>query len=189
MEWAIVAYLRYYFRAEKITAGHLLTTGRSVTDRANLPDPLFLASPRSFHNGSTVYSQIAMTIRLSVCLSPPWQFWTNDQLSCNMICHVMSVGYINSKIRLPRIGDNNMADTQTSQIAATLATAIAHWNDFSTSSVWSALKWSRLSQQSFFFVVVRDLVYFTTCFGRLGHHPVISTMHEILGRKLSAYIV
>ena len=35
----------------------------------------------------------------------------------------MSVGDINSKIRLPRIGNNNMADTQTSETAATLATA------------------------------------------------------------------
>jgi lantibiotic modifying enzyme len=36
------------------------------------------------------------------------------------------------------------------------------------------------------FIVIRDLMYFTICFGQFGHLQVLHTMYEVLGRKLSA---
>jgi len=41
----------------------------------------------------------------------------------------------------------------------------------------------RQSQQNFF-IVIRDLVYFMTCFGQHSYLQLINTMYELLGRKL-----
>jgi hypothetical protein len=35
------------------------------------------------------------------------------------------------------------------------------------------------------FIVTKDLVFFTTCFGELGHLYILHTMYEIPARKLS----
>jgi len=70
-----VAYLRYYFRADEITTGHLQTIQIAAlpTDTTFWTHCSLLALV-PFIMTVLYIQKIAVTICLSVCLSPPWQF-------------------------------------------------------------------------------------------------------------------